>query len=593
MANRPKWRADTATVLGMSWRFPRVAAALCFIAVLAFASFACGNGNSAHEVPEPAGSNGYERPNFVIVMTDDQEVASLDVMPTVKRQLADKGVTFKNAFASYPLCCPSRATFQTGQYAHNHGVLDNRPPKGGYPAFKPDETMPVWLGRSDYETAHVGKYMNDYKKSDEIPPGWDRWFGMVEPSSRYFELRVNDQGEYTKFGKKDPGDYSTDVFTDRAVEFLKGRVDEDRPFLLSVGYVAPHVARSFQPEGGHCSENGPEPAPRHLGAFDDVQIPRGPSFNENDVTDKPASIRKQPKLRNAELAKKTDKYQCRLETLLSVDEGVSEIIKTLRKTGELDQTYFIYTSDNGFIQGEHRIKGGKAVPYEGAIRIPMLVRGPDVARDENAKELVSNVDVVPTILDLAGVEAGLPTDGRSFESSLRDTGVNEGRAVLIESDHESEVFRGVRTGRYLYVERETGESELYDLRADPNELESIAENPVYSEARASLRATLGRLVDCSGKACSTTPELSVEAVRAPRNGGQEDCRSDRAVVSVAGPDAPFVVGTRLGRPGDLGNPGYAESRTIAVPRARQVELVAIAELADGREKRMKATIEGC
>jgi arylsulfatase A-like enzyme len=357
--------------------------------------------------------------------------------------------------------------------------------------------------------------------------------------------------------------------------------------------VAPHVAKSFQAKGDHCSENGPEPAPRHLGAFEDAQIPRGPSFNENDVTDKPASIQKQPKLRNAELAKRTDKYQCRLETLLSVDEGVGEIVKALRKAGELDQTYFIYVSDNGFIQGEHRIKGGKAVPYEGAIRIPMIIRGPDVVRGENAKELVSNVDVVPTILDLGGAKASLPMDGRSFESSLRDTGVSDGRAVLIESQHDPEVFVGVRTSRYLYVERATGESELYDLRADPDELDSVAETPVYSEARASLRATLERLIACTGKACSTTPELTVQAARAPTGSAKENCRSDRVVVSIGGPDAPFVTGTRLGTAGDLGEQGGADPWTISVPKAREAEIVAIAELADGREKRMKETVEGC
>ena len=207
-------------------------ATAALLASVAVALSACGTDEPAEtgftNAALPSKDSG--PPNFVFLMTDDQEVASVDFMPTVKREISRKGVTFKNAFVSYPLCCPARASFQTGQYAHNHGVLDNRPPKGGYPAFEAGETLPVWLGRAGYETAYIGKYMNDYTKDDDIPPGWDRWFGMVEPSSRYFKVHVNDQGTFTKFGKTDPKDYSTDLFTDRAVNFIEGRKD-DGPFL--------------------------------------------------------------------------------------------------------------------------------------------------------------------------------------------------------------------------------------------------------------------------------------------------------------------------------------------------------------------------
>ncbi|MDQ2675946.1 MAG: sulfatase, partial [Actinomycetota bacterium] len=466
-------------------------------------------------------------------MTDDQEVASLDVMPEVRKRLAGRGMTFENAFVSYPLCCPSRATFQTGQYAHNHRVLSNKPPDGGYPAFDPTETMAVWLQRAGYETAHVGKYLNAYTKKDAIPPGWDRWFAMVRPDSRYFKTKVNDQGEFTKFGKDDSRDYSTDLFTARAVNFLKRRKDKEQPFFLSVGYVAPHVAKSFQEDGGHCADKGPEPAPRHLGEFRKKRIPRGPSFNENDVSDKPSEIRNRKKLAGDELAKKTEKYQCRLETLLSVDEGVRDLVKALRNTGELDDTYFIYVSDNGFIQGEHRIDGGKAVPYEGAIRVPMIVRGPDVPRGEVADELASNVDVVPTLVELAGAKAGIDMDGRSLLPALTRPRSRDGRAILIESYKKPEVFRGVRTGRFLYVERASGESELYDLREDPDELENIHANPVYERARSSLQDLLERLRDCQGDECATTPALELRAERVA-DGSENSCRTAKAAVGLAG-----------------------------------------------------------
>ena len=387
--------------------------ALLAASALACAFASCGEGTKPPElqpVYPTAGANS-KKPNVVVVMTDDQDVASLDVMPIVKRTLTRRGVTFENTFASYPLCCPSRATFQTGQHAHNHGVLSNKPPEGGYPAFDPSETLPVWLDREGYETAHFGKYLNHYLKGDEVPPGWDRWFGVVEPASRYFKVHVNDQGTLTKFGGKDPDLYSTDLFTDRAVEFIEER--EGEPFYMSIGYVAPHVGKSFQ-EFGHCDEKGPEPAPRHLGMFDEKEIPRGPAFNEKDVTDKPSDVQDRGKVSGLVLAQKTDKYQCRLEALQSVDEGVGQLVDALRDAGELDDTYIIFVSDNGFIQGEHRIEGGKAVPYESAIHIPMIVRGPGVAKDQVAPALISNVDVVPTLLELTGAEPELVQDGRSF-----------------------------------------------------------------------------------------------------------------------------------------------------------------------------------
>jgi arylsulfatase A-like enzyme len=567
------------------------AASILVLLAVSAGSVACGSDQSETGVSAVSAFEKQARPNVVIVMTDDQEVESLEVMPTVKR-LARKGMTFKNAFASYPLCCPSRATFQTGQYAHNHGVLDNRPPAGGYPAFDASETAAVWLQRAGYETAHVGKYMNDYTKKDPIPPGWDYWFGMVEPSSRYFKVHVSDQGKFRKYFKHNPRHYSTDVFTRRAVRFVKER-DSEQPFLLSVGYVAPHVAKSFQKDGARCSANGPEPAPRHLGAFADRQIPRGPAFNESDVADKPQAIRDQPKLKGQALKEKNTKYQCRLETLLSVDEGVGKLVSALRDAGELENTYFLYTSDNGFVQGEHRIKGGKAMPYETAIRIPMIVRGPGVLSGRETEELISNVDVVPTIMDLAGAEAGIEMDGRSFEPSMRNARIRNGHAVLLESRKEPDVFHGVRTSRYVYVERESGESELYDLREDPNELQSVAESPVYAEARRSLRATLERLRICSGEECKTAPKLTLQAEPVRDESGKSNCSAKRAIVSIGGDDAEFVVASRFGAAGDLGRRRGAEPQSISLSNSKSTEVIGIAELADGRESRLKTTVDRC
>ena len=349
--------------------------------------------------------------------------------------------------------------------------------------------------------------------------------------------------------------------------------------------MAPHVAKSFQ-EGGHCADKGPEPAPRHLGRFDDKQIPRSPSFNENDVSDKPEAVRKRKKLEGVEFLDKTDKYQCRLETLLSVDDGVGEILDALKRTGELRDTYIFFVSDNGFIQGDHRIDGGKAVPYEGAITIPMLVRGPGVKANEVATELVSNVDYASTVLELAGAKPRIDQDGRSFVSSLSDPDSLEGRAVLIESEKQPDPFRGVRTSRYLYIEREkSGESEMYDLRNDPDELDSVQTSPIYQRARLSLRALLGRLRDCAGKECTSTPRLGLSA--------KWDRCGDRAEVSLTGPDARFAVGVEIRGSGKRYAYTDGDTLRVHVPSGEGVDLVVYAELSDGRETRLRTSLDEC
>ena len=463
-------------------------------------------------------------------------------------------------------------------------MLSNKPPEGGYPAFDPSETLPVWLDREGYETAHFGKYLNHYLKDDEVPPGWDRWFGVVEPASRYFKVHVNDQGTLTKFGGKDPDLYSTDLFTDRAVEFIEER--EGEPFYMSIGYVAPHVGKSFQ-EFGHCDEKGPEPAPRHLGMFDEKEIPRGPAFNEKDVTDKPSDVQDRGKVSGLVLAQKTDKYQCRLEALQSVDEGVGQLVDALRDAGELNDTYIIFVSDNGFIQGEHRIEGGKAVPYESAIHIPMIVRGPGVAKGKVAPALISNVDVVPTLLELTGAEPELVQDGRSFLKNLRRPSKLDGRAVLIESRYQPQNFTGVRTNRFLYVERETGETELYDLRRDPDQLENIRIDPFYSAARETLADLLDRLRVCEGGACSALPALELEVRRSAERAA---CRTGRAEVAIHGSDAGLLRGTRIA--------GSGRDRVFRGDGPWRVDLsgkevVADAELVDGRIMRLSAPAGKC
>ena len=309
---------------------------------------------TAHSAPP-------KRPNIVVIMTDDQTVESMRVMKNVKRLLVDQGTTFDNSFVSFSLCCPSRATFLTGQYAHNHGVLANKPPYGGYYALDSSNTLPVWLKRAGYETILVGKYLNGYGSTTtrEIPPGWTEWHGAVDHSAyQFYGYTLNENGKLVKYGR-DAG-----VVPD-------GRLRATRPSRSCAGArqrsaVLPLALRSSPRTSGGPPTPGPlrpDDAARaagHLGRFAAAPLPTPPSFNEADVSDKPGSRSARGAAQRQQMAAITERYQLRLESLLAVDEAVGRIVAALKKKRRaVDDTLIIFTSDNGFLQGEHRIPIGK------------------------------------------------------------------------------------------------------------------------------------------------------------------------------------------------------------------------------------------
>jgi len=435
------------------------------------------------------------RPNVVVIMTDDQTVESMRVMPNVRDLLAEHGVTFTNSFASYPLCCPSRATLLTGQYAHNHGVLGNEPPNGGYGAFEDERTtLPVALQDAGYTTIHIGKYLNRYGLANprRVPPAWDDWRGLVGDSVyEYLGFTLNNNGAL-RYQPPERG-YQTDVLTRLATDTIR-RESDDGPFFLNLAYVAPHRA---------LDRRLARPAARHQGTFATEPLPMPASFNEADASDKPPRLAAQPPFTPAEVDLITRRYRSRLESLLAVDEGVAAVVRALRKTGELDNTLIVFTSDNGFLQGEHRVASGKVFPYEPSIRVPLVVRGLGVASGAASDALVANVDLAPTILAFAGAESLRRMDGRSLEELLdRPNRDQRDRPVLLEAfDARSGAYQGVRTRRYVYVEYTDGGRELYDLRADPDQLENRAGDPTMATVEARMARTLARLRDCAGGEC--------------------------------------------------------------------------------------------
>jgi arylsulfatase A-like enzyme len=495
-----------------------VASPLTAAAVVFALAIACGSGAEPASAQEPA------RPNVVVIMTDDQTVDDLSAMPSTRRALATKGVNFLNSTASYPVCCPSRASFLTGRYAHNHGVMGLYLPTGGYGRFNDYDALPVWLQRAGYRTAHVGKYMNGYGSDRPaiVPPGWTDWYGSVDPTTyRMWNYTLNQNGRlvtYGDAGDESPWNYQTDVLRNLALEVIRRDSASGQPFFLSLALLAPHYE-----EAGIRGRTGVtvRPAPRHRGRFAALPLPRPRGFNEANRSDKPKFMRAFRRLDAAAIARITAEFRARRESLLAVDEAVAGIVRELKAQGTLANTYVLFTSDNGYFQGEHAVPTGKMLPYEPSTRVPLLMRGPGIRGRSATLEPVSNVDLAPTILEIARASArgGAPIDGRSLLKFARDPRLRSDRMILHETGgrratslqpeedggpiplRTTRTYRAVRNDRWIYVAYRSGERELYDLERDPFQLHSRHDDPRYAATRRVLRAELERLSTCRGRAC--------------------------------------------------------------------------------------------
>jgi N-acetylglucosamine-6-sulfatase len=448
------------------------------------------------------------RPNIIFILTDDLDLASAQQLPKLRSLLTEEGASFENSFASYPQCCPSRATILTGLYAHNHGVASNEPPNGGFEKFREqgreEDTIAVRLQEEGYRTALFGKYLNHYGEDDPtyVPPGWDEWYAKVDPSVReedtgdggdaigeythYYDYELNENGEVVSYGDS-PEDYFTDVLSGGATDFVRRSASGSEPFFLYLAPTAPHDPAT--------------PAERHDGAFAGEKAPRSASFGEEDVSDKPSWIRERRTISDRQASRKIDGlYRERLASMLAVDEMVDSLVGELTSAGQLDNSFIFFASDNGWQQGEHRIRMGKLYPYEESIRTPLFVRGPGVPAGSRVEKLILNTDIAPTIADLAGIS--LPGDGRSFTPLLRGEAPAWRSTILLEAagGGSPPSYMGVRTETHKYVEYQTGEKELYDLESDPYETESLHEIAGSSLVQE-LRAKLNALKTCTGDGC--------------------------------------------------------------------------------------------
>jgi arylsulfatase A-like enzyme len=447
-----------------------------------------------------AGAAQAAKPNIIVVLVDDMPAHMLWAMPHTQKKIGRAGVTFAHAFTEFSLCCPSRATFLTGRYAHNHHVESNGAPNGGFTKFRPlqGDTIAVRLQAAGYRTAMVGKYLNGYPPTSErthVPPGWTTWVAIADRNIPFFDTTLNRNGVLVR-----PIGYQTDVLAAEARAFIDQSVSAGEPFFLWLSFYAPH-----QPS---------TPAPRHEGLFIDAQAPRTPAFNERNVSDKPPFLQF-PLLDAATIAQVDADYAQMLRCLQAVDEAVRAITGQLKQLGSLDNTYIIFWSDNGFHNGEHRLAGagfvggGKQLAYDVDLRIPILVRGPGVPKKRvDDEHMIVNVDLAPTIMKMAGLGAS-DMDGRSFLPLLRKKPKRAWRHAFplvkypdpLEPQYPG--FVGVRTERYTWVEWDGGERELYDHARDPDELKNRASSAKFAEVRSTLSDLAARLHTCLGRDCRT------------------------------------------------------------------------------------------
>jgi arylsulfatase A-like enzyme len=433
------------------------------------------------------------RPNLVFVLTDDMRDDDLDHMPITRRLLVDQGMEFTDAISPHPLCCPARAQLATGQYAQNNGVQHNRGVHGGFQALDATREASSWFRDAGYRTGFAGKFLNGYHPNDVRPAGWTRWDALTRG--------VYDYVDFTMTGDGDPQDYTdsyvTSVIEQHTNDDVRDFAASGDPFVVYAWHLAPHYRIS--PEGGRGL---PPAAPQDRGTFADDRPASfdDPAFNEDDVTDQPAYLRH---LSPASPAEVSAENAARLESLQAVDRAVGSLVATLDEQGVLDDTYIVFSSDNGYSLGEHRFVG-KDVLTDEALQVPLVVRGPGIAPGTTSDLPVTLVDLPATFAALTGVTPAWQVDGTSLLPTLRGEGQVFRDTTLIQTGRtlgDGWSHRGVRTERYLYG-TDGRDGFLYDLLLDPDEMVNRIDDPAYAEVQAALELRRRELLTCAGWTCN-------------------------------------------------------------------------------------------
>jgi len=520
----------------------RIAIRLSLAVAAALGSMGCATHDSltAFGQETSALDSADPRPNVVVILTDDLDVGllqtmlDLDLAPNIEQYLVREGTTFKNSFVANSLCCPSRATMLTGQYSHNNGVFGAGPLEehGGVDALDDISTLATWLHASGYRTGHVGKYLNGYgARLDQttpafqqtyVPPGWDHWQALVGAGTyRMFKFIINDTRDgvqqMASYSGETAENYQTTVLTRRAVSFIEEAQELGTPFYLQVMTLAPHAEINAEHDERWDFIIRPDPQDE-IDKADKLAMIRSvtPPFLDDPSWDfitpeSPSYVRRRA-MTDLETGNLTRFYRERLAAMLAVDDMVGDVVQTLTDRGILDNTVIVFTSDNGWVWGQHRLVG-KQLAYDEAIRVPLYIRMPTRVR-RTVLRMVVNADLAPTIAELTGSAADLWIDGRSLVPFLTDDApvVPWRRRLLVEHWAQTShipTYAALRTRRYLYVDyfdSSPAAGELYDLDADPFELTNLYAAPEYQNVGRTLAGQLAAMRGCALGSCQQIEE---------------------------------------------------------------------------------------
>jgi N-acetylglucosamine-6-sulfatase len=455
-------------------------------------------------VPYPGNSLPGPQPNIVFVLTDDLSMNLLQYMPQVEALQSD-GLTFNNYFVSDSLCCPSRSSIFTGDFPHDTGVFGNAGPHGGFAVFHArgddQHTFAVALHQAGYRTAMMGKYLNGYLEPASgvlptyIPPGWSEWDVAGDGYSE-FNYTLNENGSLVHYGDQ-PDDYLTDVIARKGVDFINQSTAAGQPFFLELATFTPHHPFT--------------PAPRDAKLFPGLTAPEGPSF---DVlpTNAPRWLAGRPPLTAYQLQRINKVFRKRVQDVQSIDDLLTSIESALVADNAIENTYIVFSSDNGLHTGEYRLMPGKLTAFDTDIHVPLIVDGPGVPTDSQTNAMTENIDLAKTFTAIGGTT--LPGDGHSLMPLLNGSTPTDWRnAILVEHhgpdlyaddpDYQSipagspTTYEAMRTPDFLYVEYRDGEREYYDLQNDPFELHNLA-GRLTASALATLHAELLAMEQCHG-----------------------------------------------------------------------------------------------
>ncbi len=444
------------------------------------------------------------RPNIVFVMVDDLDSELIGHMPNLQSLVQAQGASFSNYFVTSALCCPSRSSFMRGQYPHNTTILTN---EDGFVKFHKtgleSSTVATWLQAGGYRTALMGKYLNGYLEApgaglfEFVPPGWSEW-DVAGDGFREYDYTLNHNGTLERYGHR-PQDFLTDVLTRRATDFIERSVLASVPFFLELSTFAPHSPYT--------------PPARFSNLFSGAKAPRPLSFNATG-SGEPKWLAALPALSTGQIESMDTIYRQRLQAVQGIDAAIATLVDTLRREKVLDNTYIIFTSDNGYHLGQHRLPAGKQTAFDSDIRVPLVIRGPGI-HPRQVDAMAMNIDLAPTIAAWAGVSPPGFVDGRALQPVLWNRAPNDWRTtVLIEHtgpptlpgdpDYQARdnptSYSALRTSSHLYVSSANGEEELYDRRVDPDELHNVVAQANAAMLRQ-LRDTLVAMRECKAQTC--------------------------------------------------------------------------------------------